>query len=34
VTREYDERPTEVVSEAEFVWYSDGVEHHAVISLG
>lgn len=34
VTREYDERPTEVVSEAEFVWYSDGVEHHEVIPLG
>ncbi|WP_206477000.1 hypothetical protein [Microbacterium sp. KRD172] len=34
VTRGYDERPTEVVGEAEFVWYSDGVEHHEVIVLG
>lgn len=34
VTREYDERPTEVVSEAEFVWYSDGAEHHEVVPLG
>lgn len=34
VTREYAERPTEVISEAEFVWYSGGVEHHEVIPLG
>ena len=34
VIRGYDERPTEVVGEAEFVWYSDGVEHHEVIVLG
>lgn len=34
VTREYDEHPTEVVSEAELVWYSGGVEHHEVMPLG
>jgi 2'-5' RNA ligase len=34
VTREYDQRPTEVVSEAEFVWYAGGVEHHEVLPLG
>lgn len=34
VTREYTERPTEVVTEAELVWYSGGVEHHELISLG
>ncbi|GGD87137.1 2'-5' RNA ligase family protein [Microbacterium murale] len=34
ITREYAERPTEIVSEAEFVWYSGGVEHHEVMPLG
>lgn len=34
ITREYTERPTEIVSEAEFVWYSGGVEHHEVMPLG
>lgn len=34
VTREYTERPSEVVSEAELVWYSGGAEHHEVIPLG
>lgn len=31
---EYLEQPTETISDAEFVWYSDGVEHHEVIPLG
>ncbi|MCS3843693.1 2'-5' RNA ligase family protein [Microbacterium sp. AK031] len=34
VTREYVERPTEVISEAEFAWHSCGVEHHEVVPLG
>ena len=34
VTREYLECPTEVISEAEFVWYSGGIEHHEVVPLG
>lgn len=34
VSREYVERPTELISEAELVWYSGGVEHHEVIPLG
>ncbi|MDQ0644465.1 2'-5' RNA ligase family protein [Microbacterium murale] len=34
VTNEYDEHPTEVVNEAELVWYSGGAEHHEVIPLG
>lgn len=34
VPREYSEQPTEVVHEAELVWYSDGVEHHEIVPLG
>jgi hypothetical protein len=34
VTREYAQQPTEVIGEAELVWYSGGAEHHEVVPLG
>lgn len=32
--RELSERPSSIVTEAEFVWYEDGTEHAEVIPLG